>query len=518
MLGASQERAGDAREPRDVRRAPRRRPARSATPALLGRAALGYAGRWSQLGRVEEDVAALLQEALARAGRPRTRRCARGCSPGSRSSSTTRATPSGGSRCPRRPSRSRAGSATRARSPPASTRATTRCGGPRPCRSGSRSRPSCAGSPRRSATRSSSSRAPAGPSSTCSSWATSTAPTSRSRPRRGSPRRCTARCTSGGRRCSAARGRSSTGASTRPSGSREETLAIGQRGQAENAVHVFAQSMFNIRREQGRLAEVEEAVRGFIAMYPAVPAWRCSLALLQLELGREDAARGGVRRARRGRLRRAPARRAVAHRDHAAGRGLRAGSATRPRRRSSTRCSRPTRGATWSWGARRPATGRRRASSGCSPRCAGRVGARGAALRRRAGDARGDGRAPVRRADAARVGGDGARARRRGRARASGWPRRSCSPTRSGWRRWRRGRARSSRAAVPANVNTSIEGGRGLPRPALWRVVPHTETNTPRSTLEPLPPRPEASLRRYSTLKSPRVPAVAVRPLPQCRS
>ena len=33
-----------------------------------------------------------------------------------------------------------------------------------------------------------------------------------------------------------------------------ETLAIGRRGQAENAVHVYAQAMFNIRREQGRLA------------------------------------------------------------------------------------------------------------------------------------------------------------------------------------------------------------------------------------------------------------------------
>ena len=71
----------------------------------------------------------------------------------------------------------------------------------------------------------------------------------------------------------------------------EETLAIGQRGHAENAVHVYAQAMFNIRREQGRLGEVEEAVRGFIAMYPAVPAWRCSLALMHVELGRDDDAR-----------------------------------------------------------------------------------------------------------------------------------------------------------------------------------------------------------------------------------
>ncbi len=71
----------------------------------------------------------------------------------------------------------------------------------------------------------------------------------------------------------------------------QETLAIGQRGQAENALHVFAQAMFNIRREQGRLAEAEEPVRGFIATYPAVPAWRCALAMLLLELDREEEAR-----------------------------------------------------------------------------------------------------------------------------------------------------------------------------------------------------------------------------------
>ena len=71
----------------------------------------------------------------------------------------------------------------------------------------------------------------------------------------------------------------------------QEALAIGQRGEAENATHVFAQSMFNIRREQGRLAEVEEAVRGFVSLYPAVPAWRCALGLLLVEVGREAEAR-----------------------------------------------------------------------------------------------------------------------------------------------------------------------------------------------------------------------------------
>jgi DNA-binding SARP family transcriptional activator len=71
----------------------------------------------------------------------------------------------------------------------------------------------------------------------------------------------------------------------------QETLAIGQRGQAENAMHYYAQAIFNIRREQGRLAEIEDAVRRFIELYPAIPAWRTALALLLVETGREDEAR-----------------------------------------------------------------------------------------------------------------------------------------------------------------------------------------------------------------------------------
>jgi DNA-binding SARP family transcriptional activator len=76
----------------------------------------------------------------------------------------------------------------------------------------------------------------------------------------------------------------------------QETLAIGQRGQAENALHYYAQSMFNIRREQGRLAEVEGAVRGFIELYPAISGWRSALALLLIELGRPDEARAEFER------------------------------------------------------------------------------------------------------------------------------------------------------------------------------------------------------------------------------
>ncbi len=68
-------------------------------------------------------------------------------------------------------------------------------------------------------------------------------------------------------------------------------LEIGRHGQAENAVNAYWQAMFNIRREQGRLAEVEPSVRRFIDLYPMLKAWRAALALLLIELGRVDEAR-----------------------------------------------------------------------------------------------------------------------------------------------------------------------------------------------------------------------------------
>jgi DNA-binding SARP family transcriptional activator len=70
-----------------------------------------------------------------------------------------------------------------------------------------------------------------------------------------------------------------------------ETLEIGRHGQAENAMHYYAQAIFNIRREQGRLDELEDAVRQFISLYPAIPSWRVALAFLLTELGRIDEAR-----------------------------------------------------------------------------------------------------------------------------------------------------------------------------------------------------------------------------------
>ena len=80
-----------------------------------------------------------------------------------------------------------------------------------------------------------------------------------------------------------------------------ETLAIGQREQAENALHYYAMAMFNIRREQGRLGEVEDAVR---ALHRAVPGD----SRLALHAG-ADARRAGAARARRARCsRRSPSR------------------------------------------------------------------------------------------------------------------------------------------------------------------------------------------------------------------
>jgi DNA-binding SARP family transcriptional activator/tetratricopeptide (TPR) repeat protein len=71
----------------------------------------------------------------------------------------------------------------------------------------------------------------------------------------------------------------------------DEALEIGRHGQAENAVNAYWQAMFNIRREQGRLAEVEPSVRRFIELYPRLVAWRAGLALLLIELDRPDEAR-----------------------------------------------------------------------------------------------------------------------------------------------------------------------------------------------------------------------------------
>jgi DNA-binding CsgD family transcriptional regulator len=70
-----------------------------------------------------------------------------------------------------------------------------------------------------------------------------------------------------------------------------QALIIGQPMQRRAAVQAFALFTFLLRREQGRLHELEGGVQGFIAEAPDLPGWRAALALLYCETGQAGAAR-----------------------------------------------------------------------------------------------------------------------------------------------------------------------------------------------------------------------------------
>jgi class 3 adenylate cyclase len=71
----------------------------------------------------------------------------------------------------------------------------------------------------------------------------------------------------------------------------QRALAVGQEAQNRNAVQIFGAQMGLVRREQGRLAEMEPAVTGIATQVSGIPAWRCGLAWLYAELGRQEEAR-----------------------------------------------------------------------------------------------------------------------------------------------------------------------------------------------------------------------------------
>ena len=72
----------------------------------------------------------------------------------------------------------------------------------------------------------------------------------------------------------------------------QAALAMGQRATPDIAMQMFGAQIYAIRREQGRLAEMEAGIKGFAQMYPAVPSWRTALGFGYAELGRiEEAAR-----------------------------------------------------------------------------------------------------------------------------------------------------------------------------------------------------------------------------------
>ena len=68
----------------------------------------------------------------------------------------------------------------------------------------------------------------------------------------------------------------------------EHALATGRRLQRENAVLLFLVQMFWVRREQGRLAELESRLEDLAGRYPWT-AWPIVLAWLYADLGREAA-------------------------------------------------------------------------------------------------------------------------------------------------------------------------------------------------------------------------------------
>jgi DNA-binding SARP family transcriptional activator len=70
-----------------------------------------------------------------------------------------------------------------------------------------------------------------------------------------------------------------------------ETLALGQRSASWNAIVSERLALFVLRRAQGRLAELEDILGRSTHEYPALLRFRCALAHLYADLGREGDAR-----------------------------------------------------------------------------------------------------------------------------------------------------------------------------------------------------------------------------------
>jgi DNA-binding SARP family transcriptional activator len=67
---------------------------------------------------------------------------------------------------------------------------------------------------------------------------------------------------------------------------------VGERAQRWNAAVSYGLQLYLLRREQGRLAEVHDLVRGAVVENPTYPLWRCLLAHSAVELGHTADARG----------------------------------------------------------------------------------------------------------------------------------------------------------------------------------------------------------------------------------
>ncbi len=68
----------------------------------------------------------------------------------------------------------------------------------------------------------------------------------------------------------------------------QEGLTLGQQVQTPNAFLLFTVQLFALRREQGRLQELEDATKSLVERFPAIPGLRTALAFLYSELGHES--------------------------------------------------------------------------------------------------------------------------------------------------------------------------------------------------------------------------------------
>jgi tetratricopeptide (TPR) repeat protein len=75
-----------------------------------------------------------------------------------------------------------------------------------------------------------------------------------------------------------------------------EGLTTPRLTQHPNTAQTFGVLMYALYREQGRLAEIEPAVRAFIEQYEAIPAWRISLAYIHFSHDRLEEARAEFER------------------------------------------------------------------------------------------------------------------------------------------------------------------------------------------------------------------------------
>jgi hypothetical protein len=86
----------------------------------------------------------------------------------------------------------------------------------------------------------------------------------------------------------------------------QEAFALGEPVEPRTATMHFGTQMWLLNFLRGTLSPLEEAVRGFAAAYPRVPAWRAALAHLLLEQGERDEAAEIFREFRESRFRNIP--------------------------------------------------------------------------------------------------------------------------------------------------------------------------------------------------------------------